>query len=103
MYRGTTPNLCFNIKSKLSLEDMAQIYVTLKSMTKEITYQKDDLIIDASNKRVIVAMSQEDTLTFKDKSVKAQIRLLSNSGKAYASDIVDVALNDVLKDGVISV
>ena len=103
MYRGTTPIVVFTINSTvLDLAKMKQIWVTFKSVLYEKTYELDDLTINFEDKTVTVQMTQEDTLAFRSGTIKTQIRFLDNNDIAYASNIKEVQLNDVLKEGVIS-
>lgn len=102
MYRGTTPTIVFKIKnSKINLGEMKQIYVTFKSNVREITYDKEDIELDVENNKIVVHMTQEDTLYFHSDLVNVQIRLLSRTDKAYATSIKQIKLNGILKEGVI--
>lgn len=106
MFRGTTPSLVFKINSGLDLSTLAQVYITLENKYTEVTFNKDDVTIDADNNEIKVNMSQEDTLAFdmggkiRDKVI-AQIRFLDNKGMAYASNEVEIDLKRILKEGVI--
>lgn len=102
MYRGTTPLVVFTVNSPtLDLAEMKQIWVTFKSVLYEKTYELDNLAINVEEKTVTVQMAQEDTLAFRSGTIKTQIRFLDNNDIAYASNIKEVQLNDVLKEGVI--
>ena len=101
MYRGTTPTLIYNVNSNLDLNGMLQIWVTLKNLMYEKTFEKDNIIVDNGNKTITVELSQEDTLLFNGKEVSTQIRFLDSMGKAYASNIEKIELNNILKEGVI--
>lgn len=101
MYRGTTPTLIYNVNSNLDLNGMLQIWVTLKNLMYEKTFGKDDIIVNNENKTITVELSQEDTLLFNGKEVNTQIRFLDSTGKAYASNIEKIELNNILKEGVI--
>ena len=80
---------------------MLQIWVTLKNLMYEKTFGKDDIIVNNENKTITVELSQEDTLLFNGKEVNTQIRFLDSTGKAYASNIEKIELNNILKEGVI--
>ena len=67
MYRGTTPTLIYNVNSNLDLNGMLQIWVTLKNLMYEKTFEKDNIIVDNENKTITVELSQEDTLLFNGK------------------------------------
>ena len=52
MYRGTTPTLIYNVNSNLDLNGMLQIWVTLKNLCYEKTYEKKELIINDEEKKI---------------------------------------------------
>lgn len=103
MYRGTTPSITFNIKTDIDLDELAVCYITLKSVDKNIveTYELDDIIVDSQLKTLTIALSQEETLAFARGVIYVQIRLRTNDDLAYASQIKELRMNDILKDGVI--
>ena len=106
MYRGTTPNITIKINSDLDLSTMTQIWVTFKNASAEITYDIDDIELNVAEKTIALAMSQEDTLSFKSdinqaNKVEVQVRFLDDNGMAYASNISTVTLFRILKEGVI--
>lgn len=107
MYRGTTPNIVIKVNSDLDLSTMEQIWVTFKNKSAEKTYDKDVIEVDAINNTLTLTMSQEDTLAFQtcgsmQGKVEVQLRLLDDEGMAYASNINEVNLLRILKEGVIS-
>lgn len=106
MFRGTTPSLLFRVNSELDLSTMEQVWITLENKYNEVTFDINDVTIDAEESTIKVTMSQEDTLAFdmngklRDK-VFAQIRFLDKNGMAYASNEVEIDLKRILKEGVI--
>lgn len=103
MYRGTTPSLTFNIKTELDLTEIAECWVTFKSKqsNKVQTYTFDDLIIDSEAKTITITLTQEDTLYFSPGTVEVQIRLRTTDDLAYASNIKELDIGRILKDGEI--
>jgi len=103
MYRGTTPTISFKIKTDIDLNDVAECWVTFKAKTgpKEKTFNISDLIIDPENKTITASLSQEETLFFNTGTIDIQIRLRTTDGLAYASDIKEIRMNKILKDGQI--
>lgn len=100
MRKGTTPTFTFNILD-LDLSTATVVWVIFKQGTIVIKKTTDDLTID--EQKIIVEFTQEETLKFdKNLSLKAQIRVLTNSEKAYASNIFDISVNDLLVKEVIS-
>lgn len=110
MFRGTTATLVFNINSNVDLNNIDVIFVTLKSKIggKTRDYTKNMLTIDADNHKIFLPLSQNDTLYFKGskyydegKEVEVQIRIKDKDSNAYASNIMTLVLDDILKDGEI--
>ena len=103
MYRGTTPTITFKINTELDLNDLAECWVTFKSKVgmREKTFSLSDLIVDPVEKTITVAMSQDETLYFTSGSILIQIRLRTTDDLAYASDIKEIKMCGILKDGEI--
>ena len=103
MYRGTTPNITFNINTELDLTEIAEVWVTFKSGIGDVekTYDSSDVFIDAEHKKITVVMTQEDTLSFGQGQVYVQIRMRMNDDLAYASDVKGMTMNGILRDGEI--
>lgn len=103
--RGTTPTLTFRIQSNLDLTEIAELWITFRTMPgarqKEKTFDLEDVSIDAEAKLVILTLTQEDTLAFGENMTQIQMRLRMNDGMAYASGIIETCIGRILKDGVI--
>ena len=98
MRRGTTPTL--EIKSNgVQLSDLSTIYITLKQHKKEISKTGDDIRI--SGDTLLVDLSQEDTLALDKGYVWIQMRAMTLDGKAIASKIEMIPVEDILKEGVV--
>ena len=108
MYRGTTPRITFKFKNEIDLTAFDQIWVTFKmvSGTKDIQldFEIEDLIIDNENQKIMLDLTQEQTLQLKRScDLKAQIRFyIETTEKSYSTNIVTLSVNDILRDGVIS-
>ena len=72
MYRGTTPTLYLELDTELSLDNLAEVWVTFKTSTSEVTKTLEDIGID--DKTLIVHLSQEDTLKLYNGSCDVQVR-----------------------------
>ena len=101
MIRGTTPTIILNLSTSVDLEQVKEMWVTLKSALKEKTYEKSELTIEPSSHTVSVTLSQEDTLEFSAGEIRIQVRFLLENGRAYATNIKALKLEEILKDGVI--
>lgn len=105
MYRGTTPTISFKITSEFDLDTVKEVLITLKTweVEKTFAYSENKVYVDSLAKTVSIGLSQEDTLEFEDGTVEVQMRLLDDSDVAYASEIYEVEIERILKDGVIKV
>ena len=105
MYRGTTPTIVFKINTDIDLSEVDVCYITFKvnhndpDNIKEFDTQ--DIVIDAEEKTLTIVLDQEDTLFFPVGLANVQIRLRTNDGLAYASNIKTVPIDRILKGGVI--
>ena len=98
MRRGTTPTLRINVKG-VEVDKLTSIYLTLKQGNVEL--EKTNVEIDTENNRLIVDLSQEETLMFDAGGIKVQFRAILENGRAVASNIVLSNMNEILKEGVI--
>lgn len=102
MYRGTTPTITFKIKTELDLNDISECWITFKTVLgKKIDFGKDSMIIDPEEKTIDITMSQEETLFYTPGKILVQLRIKMNDGTAYASNINELTMKDILKDGEI--
>lgn len=102
MYRGTTPTIVFNVNFDLDFSLVKQVWATFKSQTVEITKDLEQVTLDNTNKTVSVKLSQTETLQFINQFVETQLRFLLDDDTAYATNIVRLPMNAILKGGVIS-
>lgn len=100
MTRGTTPTISLSLNTDMQMSEMKQIWVTLKNLMFERTYRKEEIQI-LENNSLIIQPTQEETLKFCKGAVDVQVRLLTHSEKAYASNIKTISVKGILKEGVI--
>lgn len=107
MIRGSTQQLIFNIG--INTEEVSQLWLTFSHSNRlnaEIfTKEINDVILDGTT--FTVPLSQEETLALneyniKEKVVYIQLRVLLNDGQALASNVVEMTVSHLLKDGVLS-
>lgn len=101
MYRGTTPTLYLELETELDLSNVSEMWVTFKSPTVEITKTLNEVSFDNETKIITVTLSQEETLKLYNGKANIQVRLKTNADLAYATDIADVEIGRILKEGVI--
>ena len=100
MRRGTTPTNTFSVPIDLSA---ATVFITYAQSGRTVIEKTgDDLTFDSSDGyKIIVELSQQDTLAFKAGAVEIQIRCVFETGEALASNIIRTTFDRILKDGVI--
>lgn len=101
MYRGTTPTIVLELDTDLSLANLAEMWVTFKTSTVEVTKHLQDVIIDNALKTVTVMLSQEETLKLYNGRGSVQIRFRDENELAYVTEIADLNIGKILKEGVI--
>lgn len=101
MYRGTTPTLYLELDTELDLSNLAEMWVTFKSPTVEITKTLSEVAFDSETNVITVILSQNETLQLFNGKADVQVRLRTSDDLAYATDIVDVEIGRILKEGVI--
>lgn len=101
MRRGTTPVITFN--TDLDLSEVEELFVTFSQKGETIVEKnKEEVVIDDS--KIIVSLSQKDTLKFSLDSndiVSVQIRTKFKNETAVASNILKIRVKEILKDGEI--
>lgn len=101
MYRGTTPTIVFKVKNDIDFDDLKQVWITLKSLSHELTKTIDELVLNKNDHTIEMYLTQEETLEFGTGKVDVQMRLLTNEGHALASKVKNLRMNPILKEGVI--
>lgn len=106
IYRGTTPSITLQVTGvDLSFQDTwPVVVVTLKNGGTKIDFQRDLLVIEHTDTgcSVAFALTQVQTLAMDSmKQVSVQLRAKDASGRAIATDIASVTVDDIIKDGEI--
>lgn len=100
MIRGTTPTLTFNLPFDAS--NIKTAWVTFSQFNVEVfTLENEELAMDGLT--ISAKLTQEQTLSLsKNDDVEIQLRILTNSGDAIASNIMKTSVSNILKDGEIT-
>lgn len=99
MRRGTTPTL--RITCSLPLDECKSVWLTIKQPGVEITKKQGDLA--PTEDGFAVTLTQAETLRLMDSVLaRVQLRALLHSGSALASNIAEVPVGAILKDGEIT-
>ena len=100
MYRGTTPTISLTVNGLSELQ-IHSAYLTIKQGGKVIEKIADDITIDGDSLKA--TLSQTETLGFEaGLNVSIQLRVLTKSSTAYATKVLKVPVEEVLKDGEIT-
>jgi hypothetical protein len=99
MIRGTTPKLEFTFPFEVNT--LSDCYVTL-AQNNVIVLEKCLADCQCGGRTLVVHLTQEETLKLDcNCNTEIQIRAKTISGDAVASNIIVVATEKILKDGVI--
>lgn len=102
MRRGTTPTLTFTTPYTADLIEAGFITFSQRGAIVADVPISDENVTVADN-AISVELTQDQTLAMTTSDTcKAQIRLLMTSGKATASNIVEIPVCAILKDGEIT-
>lgn len=103
MIRGTTPTLSF--KLPFSAEEISEIWITIaQNKIPVLTKSKGDITIDEEDDTIVsFKMSQVETLKMNPNyAAQLQIRIkMAADNNAIASEILEVPVSNILKDGII--
>lgn len=100
MTRGTTPTLRIKVVG-IDVTELDELYLTIKQGKTEITKRESDISTDAENNKILVPLSQQETLRFNDGFVSIQLRAITVMGNAIASTIKTIPLSHILMEGEI--
>ena len=101
MRRGTTPTLTFTTPYTADL--IQNGYITFQQRgTNVLDVPLSDPSVTVEDNAITITLTQEQTLSFTTAApCAAQIRAILTSNKAVASNIVQVPICAILKDGEI--
>ena len=101
--RGTTPTININITSELDLTDVTQVwaYITQYNGLK-VDKLISDVDVQPDNDRIVLTLTQTDTLKLDAGKALFQIRLLLDDGTALADVAEEFDVLEVYKGGIIA-
>lgn len=103
MIRGTTPTLFYNLPFSTSLIKSAEIILKYNDANKVVIIEKTLQDCVLGEQSISTTLTQEETLRLPAPSfVKIQLRvLLTDNITALATEIREVSVDTLLKNGVI--
>lgn len=102
MRRGTTPTNTFTVPIDLSDYTVYISYQQNGKILVEKTGEDLTFNTDGDTHTITLSLSQEDTLAFAVGDVQIQLRYVTPTGEANASNIILTNFDRILKDGVIT-
>lgn len=104
MYRGSTPEIKIILPEAVPLDQMKEIWFTVKNFNVKITKKLSDgdVMNYPDDHFVKMGLTQEETLSLSRGDVKIQLRFLEESGQSYSTNTMLTTVDDILEDGVIS-
>lgn len=97
--RGTTPLIQCIFPFELS--SLTEVFLTIKQRGKVIIEKGIDEA-DENDKILTFRLTQEDTLKLDEKvPAEMQVRAKTNTGTAPASNVVEISVGKILKEGII--
>lgn len=104
MIRGTTPKHIFTLPDCMLDASFDALYITYQQRGMTVLEKTlDD--VERIGTDIVVHLTQAETLEFaqgqKTEPVRIQIRARTDDGEAFASDIMEISVDQVLKDGEI--
>ena len=102
MTQGTTPTLVFELD--IEPGTLVSLYLTVRQgYGREVTRREDSITADNDAKTLTVTLTQEETLKFEEGgNVEIQLRAVTTTGAALASNIVALPVERILLGGVIT-
>ena len=97
MIRGSTPTHTFNLKLDADLIHKVRV---LYAQNDVCVLKKEDSDCIKNGQTIVVKLTQEDTLLFKEGKVEIQLRVLTSTGESIPSKIHTVAVSKLLEDEV---
>ena len=103
MTQGTTPSFILKFSKDLNFDDVEIFYITLQNKCNEITHNSDEecVTVDAENNRLLITLTQEETLSFKEGEADLQVRGKFLDTTAFATGVKKVPVNRALYQEVI--
>ena len=100
--RGTTPTITVKVKDNTNLSLVEEAWVYISQFNKvRVDKTTEDIEFLPEEKKILIPLTQEDTLNLKEGDAVFQIRLLLSDGTALATSARDIEILPIYKGGVI--
>lgn len=98
MHRGTTPTNVF--RTDADLEKASVLFISYMQNGKVVLEKSLDEV-SVQNSVIVVNLTQQETLLFKEGIITIQIRAKFPDGSSIASNLIRTSTEEILKDGEI--
>ena len=104
MYRATTSPHTFTLPQNANTYDVIQVAYRQKKVNFVKQYEDGTLPegMTFDGKNVVITLTQEETKAFKAGVCEAQVRVLTSGGNAFASQIFNISIHDVINEEVLN-
>lgn len=99
MRRGSTPKHIFTLSLDASV--IAKVRV-LYAQNGKLLFRKEGDQVTINGQQVIVELTQEDTLKFRNGTAEVQLRVNTPDGKSIPSPIYSIPVEQLLENEVFS-
>ena len=102
--RGTTPQHVFTLPRDLADVQLAALYITYKQGGRIVLEKMlEDDGVNRSGASISVDLTQAETFLFSPDygAVSVQLRLKTTAGSTLASNVIQIDVGSILKEGVI--
>lgn len=100
--RGTTPVLTLKVED-VDLTTLTRLILTIRQGITVLNKEKDDTSLTVAAHTVAAHLTQAETLSFRaGSSIGVQIRGLTEAGEAFATNVAEIPVGDVLNEEILS-
>ena len=101
--RGTTPSIDISVKPDIDFHQVTNVWVYISQQGKvKVDKLISDVTFDYEHRKMLVKLSQDDSLRLKQGEALFQIRILMNDGTALATEASRIEVEEIYKEGVIA-
>ena len=101
--RGTTPTIEITVQTEIDLHQVAEVWIYIAQQNiDKVSKKLTDVSFDYEHRKMLVTLSQKDSLALKEGDAVFQIRLLLMDGTALATLASKVDVKPIYKGGVIT-
>ena len=102
MIQGTTPTLQFNLPIETNTIKSAEIVLQYLANGERVTLERSMEECSVGAKSISAVLTQEETLALPAPTIaNVQLRVLTIDDRVLASRVIEVSINELLKESVL--